>query len=88
MSRIVWSNQVGGLPVVDNARSVPSRPVIWWGLVWLLLPSGERNTRKWRTKTPVTRQQAQEVLSIMLADLVEECGADSAVDSGFRLECR
>lgn len=88
MSRIVWSNRVGGHPIVDNARSVPKRPTIWWGSIWLLLPNGERSTRNWRARQPITRQQAQEVLALMLDDLLAECGRDAAIDSGFRLECR
>ena len=88
MSRIVWSNRVGGLPVVDNARSVPKKPVIWWGLIWLLLPGGERSQRNWRSQTPITRAQAQAVLAAMLDDLLDECGRDTAIDAGFRLECR
>ena len=88
MTRVVWSNTVGGLPRVDNARSVPRKPVLWWGEVWLKMPDGSRSAREWRSKEKITRQDAQEVLAVMLGDLVDECGADAAVDSGFRLECR
>lgn len=88
MTRVVWSNKVGGLPRVDNARSVPKRPVIWRGEVWLRMPNGERHARSWKSHNRITRQQAQEVMQIMLADLIEECGQDAAVDSGFTMECR
>lgn len=88
MSRVIWSNRVGGLPQVDNARSVPRRPVIWWGEVWLLLPDGSKSTRAWRSNNKITRQQAQEVMHAMLDDLINECGRDAAIDSGFRMECR
>lgn len=88
MSRVTWSNRVGGLPQVDNARSVPKRPVIWWGEVWLLMPDGAKHSRGWRSHTKITRGQAQEVLRIMLEDLIAECGKDAAVDSGFSLVCR
>lgn len=88
MSRIVWCNSVGGLPQCDNARSVPKRPVIWLGEVWLRMPNGDRHARGWRSHQPITRQQAQDVLRAMLDDLIEECGRDSAVDSGFRMRCR
>lgn len=88
MSRITWSNKVGGLPQVDNARSVPKRPVIWWGDVWLLMPDGAKHSRPWRSHNKITRSEAQTVLAMMLADLIEECGENAAIDSGFRLECR
>lgn len=88
MSRITWSNRIGGHPIVDNARSVPKRPVPWHGQIWLLMPDGARHVRSWKSKSPITRQQAQAVLALMLDDLIAECGRDAAVDSGFRLECR
>ena len=88
MTRVVWSNQVGGLPRVDNARSVPKRPVIWRGEVWLRMPNGERHARGWRSHNKITRAQAQDVMRAMLDNLIEECGRDAATDSGFRLECR
>lgn len=88
MTRVVWSNKVGGLPQVDNARSVPKRPVVWWGQVWLLMPEGVRHIRNWRASQPITRQQGQDVLRAMLEDLIEECGNDAAVDSGFMMACR
>lgn len=88
MSRIVWSNKVGGLPIVDNARSVPKKPVIWWGTVWLRLPNGQKAEAGWRAKHPITRQQAQQVMAAMLADLIADEGEDTAIDSGFTLECR
>lgn len=88
LSRITWCNSVGGLPQVDNARSVPKRPVVWWGDVWLAMPDGTKDTRAWRAKQPITRGQAQEVLRAMLDDLIAENGNDTAIDSGFRMECR
>lgn len=88
MSRITWSNKVGGLPVVDNARSVPRKPVVWWGTVWLRLPNGQKTEACWRAKHPITRQQAQQVMAAMLADMIADEGEDSAIDSGFTLECR
>lgn len=88
MSRITWCNSVGGLPKVDNARSVPRKPVIWWGEVWLRMPDGSKDTREWRAKQKITRCQAQEVLGFLLDDLIAENGNDTATDSGFTLECR
>lgn len=88
MSRITWCNSVGGNPAVDNARSVPKKPVIWWGNVWLLMPSGYRHSRPWRADAPITREEAQVILRMLLDELIEECGRDAAIDSGFRLECR
>lgn len=88
MSRITWSNKVGGLPICDNARSVPRKPVVWWGTVWLRLPNGQKAEIGWRSKGPITRSQAQEVMAAMLDDLIKDEGEDAAVDSGFTLECR
>lgn len=88
MSRIVWSNKVGGLPVVDNARSVPRKPVIWRGTVWLRLPNGQKTEIGWRSHNKITRQQAQVLMGAMLAELIADEGEDTAIDSGFTLECR
>lgn len=88
MSRIVWSNKVGGLPIVDNARSVPRKPVIWWGTVWLRLATGQLVSMGWRAKSAITRQQAQEVMASMLAQIIMDEDAEDAIDSGFTLECR
>ena len=88
MTRIVWSTSVGGIPRVDNKRSVPKKPAVWWGDVWLLMPDGARHIRQWRSQTRIQRNEAQLILAAMLDDLVSECGENAAVDSGFRLECR
>lgn len=88
MARITWCNSVGGLPQCNNARSVPSKPSIWFGEIWLKMPDGTRSARSWRAKQKILRHDAQEILAIMLDELIEECGRDSAIDSGFRLECR
>lgn len=87
MSRITWCNSVGGLPVVDNARCVPRKPVVWWGEVWLRLPTGQKASIGWRAQQKITRQQAQEAMAILLDQLVADEGND-AIDSGFTLECR
>lgn len=88
MARITWSTSVGGIPRVDNKRSVPKKPQVWWGDVWLLMPDGSRHIRQWRSQTRIQRNEAQLILAAMLDDLVSECGENAAVDSGFRLECR
>ena len=88
MTRIVWSTSIGGIPRVDNRRSVPRKPVTWWGDVWLLMPDGARHIRSWRSQSKVTRPDAQLILAAMLDDLITECGANAAIDSGFSLQCR
>lgn len=88
MARVVWNNSMDGPPVVDNARSVPKRPVIWWGEIWLLMPDGVRDTRQWRAKRPMLKEQAQDVLRAMLADLIAENGNNAAIDSGFMMMSR
>jgi hypothetical protein len=88
MARVIWTDSVGGLPRCDNTRSVPRKPVLWFGEVWLKMPDKTRSARSWRAQHPITRAEAQEVMAIMLDELIEECGRDAAVESGFRLECR
>ena len=88
MSLIQWHNRMEGPPVVDSARSVPKKPVMWWGEIWLILPDGEKDTRAWRSNTPITRYQAQAVMGQLLDSLVAEHGKDAAVDSGFWLRSR
>lgn len=88
MSLIQWHNSMDGPPVVDSARSVPKKPVMWHGEIWLILASGEKDARAWRSKTPITRHQAQAVMGQLLDSLVGEHGKDMAVDSGFWLRSR
>lgn len=88
MTRITWSTSIGGIPRVDNKRSVPKKPQVWWGDVWLLMPDGARHTRSWRSQQKIARTDAQLILAAMLDDLVKECGENAAVDSWFRMECR
>ena len=88
MARITWSSSIGGLPQCDNARSMPRKPAIWFGEVWLKMPDKTRSARSWRAQHAITRAEAQDVMAIMLNELIEECGRDAAVDSGFMLQCR
>lgn len=88
MCQVFWNSRMQGPPVCDNVRSVPKKPVVWIGSVWLTLPGGECDTRSWRSNGRITRQQAQDVLKALLDQLVGEHGKDSAVDSGFTLKSR
>lgn len=88
MVSVTWSNSVGGHPQVSSARSVPKRPVIWHGTIWLKMPDGTVDRRTWRAQQKVTRQQAQDILRQMLEDLIAENGENAAIDAGFRMECR
>lgn len=76
------------VPVVDNARSVPRKPVIWHGEIWLTMPGGVNHVRAWRANKPMTKAQAQTTLHQLLADLIDENGNDAAVDSGFWMKSR
>lgn len=87
MSHIFWRNSMA-VPVIDNARSVSKKPLIWFGEIWLILPDGEKDTRAWRSNKPMTRQQAQTVLAQLLDQLIGEHGSDAAVDSGFFMRSR
>ncbi|MNR36851.1 hypothetical protein D3C85_1548250 [compost metagenome] len=90
MSLVQWRNSMNGPPVVFGARNVPKKPVIWYGEIWLILPGTPpiKDTRQWRSKNPITRQDAQAVLAAMLDDLVAEHGNDAAIDSGFWMRSR
>lgn len=76
------------VPVVDNARSVPKKPVIWHGEIWLVLPGGVKDIRAWRANKPMVKHQAQTVLHQLLSELIDEHGSDKAVDSGFWMQSR
>jgi hypothetical protein len=77
-----------GPPRCDNLRSVPKKPVVWMGEIWLQLPSGERDIRSWRSNGPITKGHAQTVLGQLLDSLIGEHGKNSAVDSGFWIKSR
>lgn len=87
MCRVFWNNRMTH-PVCDSVRSVPRKPVVWHGSIWLTLPSGECDTRTWRSNGRITRQDAQAVLQALLASLIGEHGNHTAVDSGFTLKSR
>lgn len=91
MSLVTWRNSFKGPPVVDGARSVPKKPVVWHGEIWLLIPGTPKNAkhvRAWRATRPITKEHAQEVLAILLAELIAEHGNDAAIDSGFWMMSR
>lgn len=88
MSLVRWCNRMDGPPIVDGKRSVPKKPVIWIGSIWLVLPDGEKQERSWRSNQPITRQQAQTVLAQLLEQMVAEVGNDAAVDAGFWMKSR
>lgn len=88
MSLVRWCNLMAGPPQVDGNRSVPKKPVIWVGSIWLKLPDGEKHERSWRSNQPITRGQAQEVLHALLAEMVAEVGNNTAVDAGFWMKSR
>lgn len=83
-----WCNRMDGPPIVDGKRSVPKKPVIWIGSIWLVLPDGEKVERSWRSNQPITDKQAQAVLGQLLAQMVAEVGSDAAVDAGFWMKSR
>lgn len=87
MSRVHWRNGMAA-PVVDSARSVPKKPVIWIGEIWLTMPNHVNDARAWRANKPLTRQQAQGVLQQLLAELIDEHGENAAIDSGFWMKSR
>lgn len=88
MVSVVWRNSMNGPPQCDNARACPRGKVVWIGSIWLTLPSGECDTRTWRSNGKITRQDAQSVLQALLASLIGEHGNHTAVDSGFTLKSR
>lgn len=87
MCRVFWNNRMPA-PACDNVRAVPKKPVVWIGSIWFTLPSGECDTRTWRSNGKITKKQAQEVLKALLDSLIGEHGSNSAVDSGFTLRSR
>lgn len=67
---------------------LPKRPVIWFGEIWLILPSGEKDTRSWRSNHKITKDQVREVLHALLDRLIGEHGRDTAIHSGFTVRSR
>lgn len=90
MSLVQWRNSMNGPPVVNGSRSVPKKPVIWHGEIWLVMPGNPpvKHSLPWRSRQPITRKEAQEVLAILLAELIAEHGNNAAIDSGFWMRSR
>lgn len=86
-AQIRWSNSM-----VDRAPIVlgrlPKKPVIWFGEIYLTMPDGEKDIRAWKSKQPMTCENAKTVLGQLLDMLIGEHGKDSAIDSGFWLKSR
>lgn len=87
MARVTWRDG-GGVPVCSNMRSLPKKPVIWWGSAFIELPGGGKVETSWRSRGKMTVEQAREALRAVVLDLVEEHRETGAVDAGFYMECR
>jgi len=87
MARVTWRDGTG-MPVCSNMRSLPKKPVIWWGSAYLVLPGGGTAECTWRSQGKMTVQQAQDALRAVVLDLVDEHRETGAVDAGFYMECR
>lgn len=86
-ARIEWSNEMQTTRPRTIGR-LPRKAVVWIGEIWLLLPSGEKDIRAWRSNQPITTNQAQTVLGQLLDSLIGEHGRDNAKSSGFWLRSR
>lgn len=87
MIRIDWKLSFRS-PSVHGKRFMPKRPVNWKGEMWMSYrrPTGvETDSREWRSMSPLTKDEAVDVLREQLASIIEESGQD-AVDAGFWLE--
>jgi hypothetical protein len=87
VAKIEWRHTwASNKPRIKGKQFMPKRPVIWWGSVWMEYPDGTRDTREWRTCTPILRKEAQRTLKAMFNDLLKENG-NNAVNAGFVMEC-
>lgn len=86
-ARIDWNNEMGSTQPRITGR-LPRKPVVWIGEIWLLLPTGEKDIRAWRSNQPITTGQARTVLGQLLDSLISEHGKDSAKSSGFFCKSR
>lgn len=87
MAKIEWRHTwASNKPRIKGKRFMPKRPVIWWGAVWMEYPDGTRDTREWRTGSPILRKEAQDILKSLLNDLLQENG-NTAINAGFVMEC-
>lgn len=86
-ARVDWHNEMESLHPRVTGR-LPRRPVVWFGEIWLTLPSGEKDIRAWRSNQPMSTDQAKTVLGQLLDRLIGEHGKDSAVSSGFFCKSR
>lgn len=87
MARVTWRDGTG-MPVCSNLRSLPKKPVIWWGQAFIVLPNGEQVETSWRSRQKMTVDQAKDALRAVVLDLVKEHQETGAVDAGFYMECR
>lgn len=86
MCLVIWRNSMNGPPIVSGG--MPKVPTVWFGEIYLVMPSGEKDTRQWRSNGKITRKDAQAVLEKLLDMLIGEHGKESAVDSGFTIRSR
>lgn len=86
-ARIEWSNEMQATRPRTIGR-LPRKAVTWFGEIWLLLPSGEKDIRAWRSNQPITTNQAQTVLGQLLDSLIGEHGKNTAKSSGFWCKSR
>jgi hypothetical protein len=86
-ARIEWSNDMATTHPRRSGQ-LPKKAVHWIGEIWLLLPSGEKDIRSFRTNNPLSTGHVQVVLGQLLDRLVGEHGKESAVSSGFWCKSR
>lgn len=85
--RIEWKNEMAGTQPIQIGKQ-PKKPVHWIGEIFLILPTGEKDIRAFRSNAPMSTQNVQTVLGQLLDRLIGEHGKDSAVNSGFWVKSR
>lgn len=86
-ARVEWNNEMAGTYPRTNGP-LPKKPVHWIGEIWLLMPSGEKDMRSFRSNNPMSTGHVQIVLGQLLDRLIGEHGRDSAISSGFWCKSR
>lgn len=87
-STVKWRNGEKHPTVVTGMRNLPKRPVPWWGTAVVYLNDGSKSEASWKSRGPITVEQAKLAMHEVVQELVSEVGAEEGSDASYIMQCR
>lgn len=87
-STVVWRDGMDHPVVKTGVRNLPKKPVPWTGCAVIYLADGSRLESSWRSRGPLTCEQAREAMHAVVSDMIADLKDEISVDAGFVMQCR